>query len=92
MAAKGLYLKIPAGTSHVVSLKKTRNLQGEGPHVSVSERCHIFKLESPLGLLLRCYSCLVIGKLTFKDLPESRGIVWPNPSSHSDLQRNSNPA
>lgn len=95
MAAKGLHLKIPA---HIVFIEKTklRNLGVGGPHVSVSDECHIFNLESPLRLLLPDHSFLEMGKLKFEDLPESHGIIWrltsrpPGLSSAlllSDLQR-----
>lgn len=44
VAAEGLYIKIPKSTSHVVFTEKTELRNVGEPHLSVSDKCHIFKL------------------------------------------------
>lgn len=58
MAAESSYLKISASTSHIVFMAKTKlRPWGRGtPHVFVSEKCRIFKLESLVRLLLPHHS------------------------------------
>ena len=66
VAPEGLYLNVPASTSHVVFMEKTKLRNLGKPHVSVLEKGRIFKLESPLRLPLPSHWFLEMGKLKFE--------------------------
>lgn len=66
--------------------KQSLGTWGSGGATSLSsEKCHIFKLENPIKLLLSS-SFLEMGKQIKKDLPKSPGIIWINLSLWGPVQ------